>query len=143
MCLRQPPHSVRNAGTSLDIEQLCSAGSERLYAFGFRMLGDPDAALDVVQESFIVALAQADTFRGEAAPMTWLTAIARNLCLKHTRAPLPPGDPRRHRRGRGPPPGVQRGPPARASPLRYTTSVGLLADPEVPNLFGPESVHDS
>jgi RNA polymerase sigma-70 factor (ECF subfamily) len=49
------------------------------------MLGDPDAAHDVVQESFTVALAHADTFRGEAAPMTWLTAIARNLCLRRTR----------------------------------------------------------
>jgi RNA polymerase sigma-70 factor (ECF subfamily) len=49
------------------------------------MLGDRDAALDVVQESFAIALAQADTFRGEAAPMTWLTAIARNLCLRRTR----------------------------------------------------------
>jgi RNA polymerase sigma-70 factor (ECF subfamily) len=73
------------AGAELDIEQLYCAWSDRLYAFAFRMLGDRDAALDVVQESFAVALAQADTFRGEAAPTTWLTAIARNLCLRRAR----------------------------------------------------------
>ena len=78
------PSSVKPE-TSLDIEQLYSAGSDRIYAFAFRMLGDRDAALDVVQESFAIALAHADTFRGEAAPMTWLTAIARNLCLRRTR----------------------------------------------------------
>ncbi len=75
-----------NAGTSLDIEQLYRACSERLYAFAFRMLGDRDAALDVVQESFELALARAGTFRGEAAPATWLTGIARNLCLKRLRS---------------------------------------------------------
>lgn len=74
-----------SAGTSLDVEQLYGACCDRLYAFAYRMLGDRDAALDVVQESFVVALAQADTYRGEAAPLTWLTAIARNLCLRRMR----------------------------------------------------------
>jgi len=73
------------AGTSLDVEQLYEACSGRLYAFAYRMLGDRDAALDVVQESFIVALARADTYRDDAAPLTWLTAIARNLCLRRAR----------------------------------------------------------
>ena len=73
------------AGTSLDIERLYGACSSRLYAFAYRMLGDREAALDVVQESFVVALAQADTYRGEAAPLTWLTSIARNLCLRRLR----------------------------------------------------------
>ena len=80
-----PYPSSMNAGASLDIEALYSTGSDRLFAFAYRMLGDRDAALDVVQESFVVALAQADTYRGEAAPLTWLTSIARNLCLRRMR----------------------------------------------------------
>ncbi len=74
-----------SAAPRLDVEALYVDFSARVYAFAFRMLGDRDAALDVVQETYAVALAGATAFRGEAAPLTWLISIARNLCLKRAR----------------------------------------------------------
>jgi RNA polymerase sigma factor (sigma-70 family) len=71
--------------TELDLEQLYETQAERIYGFAFRMLGRRDVALDVVQETFAVALADPWRFRGESAPSTWLFAIARNLCLKRAR----------------------------------------------------------
>jgi RNA polymerase sigma-70 factor (ECF subfamily) len=46
------------------------------------MLGNEDAALDVAQDTFAAAVAQAESFRGESAPLTWLLSITRNLCLR-------------------------------------------------------------
>ena len=74
-----------SAEPHLDVEVLYVEFSARVYAFALRMLGDRDAALDVVQETYLVALAQPTAFRGEAAPLTWLISIARNLCLRRAR----------------------------------------------------------
>lgn len=69
---------------AIDFERLYSQSATRLYAFAYRMLGDRDSALDVVHEAFAIALAHAAEFRGDARPLTWLTSIARNLCLKRS-----------------------------------------------------------
>lgn len=56
-----------------------------LYVFSLRMLGDGDAARDLVQETFLKVferrrqLARPDRFR------SWLFTIARNGCLTHLR----------------------------------------------------------
>jgi RNA polymerase sigma-70 factor, ECF subfamily len=67
------------------IEDLYSECLPQLHAFAYRMLGDNDDALDAVQESFARALAAADTFRGDSAPLTWLFSIVRNTCLQKLR----------------------------------------------------------
>ncbi len=69
----------------LDIEQLYRDHFRRVHAFALRMLGDKEAALDLAQESFARALAKADSFRGASAPLTWLLAITKNLCLRKLR----------------------------------------------------------
>jgi RNA polymerase sigma-70 factor (ECF subfamily) len=63
----------------------------RVYNLGLRMLGDPDDASDVVQDTFLAAFRRLSTFRGEAAFTTWLHRIAVNACYDALRA-----------RGRGP-----------------------------------------
>jgi RNA polymerase sigma-70 factor, ECF subfamily len=63
----------------------------RVYNLGLRMLGDPDDASDVVQDTFLAAFRRLSTFRGEAAFTTWLHRIAVNACYDILRA-----------RGRGP-----------------------------------------
>ena len=77
--------SVPDPERRLDIERLYSESFPRVYAFALRILGDPEPALDVAQDSFAIALARAESFRGESAPLTWLLSITRNLCLKRLR----------------------------------------------------------
>jgi RNA polymerase sigma-70 factor (ECF subfamily) len=52
-----------------------------------RMLGDPAAAEDLVQETFAVAFAKIHLFKGGAFS-SWLLAIARNRCINYLRASL-------------------------------------------------------
>ena len=73
---------VARTNVPLDLECMYTESLPRVYAFALRMLGDREAALDVAQDSFTQALARAESFRGESAPLTWLLSITRNLCLK-------------------------------------------------------------
>ena len=58
-----------------------------LYRFLLRGLGDPGAAQDVVQETFLRAWRAADRFDPELASLrVWLFAIARNAMIDHARA---------------------------------------------------------
>lgn len=50
-----------------------------------RMVGDPDEAEGVVQESFIKACDRIDRFRGESALRTWLHRIVINTALMRLR----------------------------------------------------------
>jgi RNA polymerase sigma factor (sigma-70 family) len=70
---------------TLDVERLYAESFPRVSAFAFRLLGDRDAALDAAQDSFAIALEQAQSFRGESAPLTWLLSITKNLCLSRLR----------------------------------------------------------
>lgn len=54
-----------------------------------RMVGDPDEAEGVVQESFIAACAKMDGFRGESALRTWLHRIVVNTALMRLRRRRP------------------------------------------------------
>lgn len=47
------------------------------------MVRDRELAEDLAQDTFARAFAGIDGYRGEAAPRTWLLAIARNRCLDH------------------------------------------------------------
>jgi RNA polymerase sigma-70 factor (ECF subfamily) len=53
---------------------------EALYRFVRRYVGDPDAAYEVVQETFVAAWKAIDRFDGRRSFMTWLRAIALNKC---------------------------------------------------------------
>lgn len=49
------------------------------------ILRDEQAARDVMQEVFVLALQEGGAFRSEASPMTWFYRIATNLCLNRIR----------------------------------------------------------
>ena len=66
----------------LDLETIYGECFPRVYGFALRMLGDRETALEIAQDTFANAVARADSFRGESAPLTWLLSIARNLCLR-------------------------------------------------------------
>jgi RNA polymerase sigma-70 factor (ECF subfamily) len=58
----------------------------RLYRFALaRLPGDPEAARDVVQQTFCRAFERLDTYRGEAALYTWICQICRNAIADHFR----------------------------------------------------------
>lgn len=58
---------------------------DRLYNAVLRMVGNPDDARDIAQETFLRALSSVRGFRGDSAPYTWLFRIALNLCLTRRR----------------------------------------------------------
>lgn len=54
--------------------------------FLLRLVRDPALADDLVQEALLRATRSAATMRGDAAPATWLTAVALNVARDHFRA---------------------------------------------------------
>ncbi len=57
-----------------------------LYRFAFtRLDGDRELTRDLVQTAVAKALSKLDTYRGEAALLTWLCACCRNEILMHFR----------------------------------------------------------
>ena len=66
-------------------ETLLLRWRERLYLWCFRMVRDPDRALDLTQECLIRAYRGLPSFASRAAFSSWLFAIARNRCLSALR----------------------------------------------------------
>jgi RNA polymerase sigma-70 factor (ECF subfamily) len=56
-----------------------------LYAAALAILGDRDAALDAVQETFVVALTRLESLRDPGAVVGWLQTVLRNCCLLQLR----------------------------------------------------------
>lgn len=65
---------------------LAERHTPRLYGVALRLLGDPAAAEDAVQEALLAALRSLAGFRGEALVSTWLHRIVVNKCHDHLRA---------------------------------------------------------
>lgn len=57
----------------------------RAYALALGVVHNPDAALDVVQESFLRAHRHLDGFEGNASVYTWLYRIVMNASIDHLR----------------------------------------------------------
>lgn len=76
------------AGQRGDVEafnQLVRLYEGRVYSLCLRMLGDPDAAADVAQDTFISAYKNLNRFRGGVF-RAWLLRIATNACYDALRA---------------------------------------------------------
>lgn len=72
-------------GRREDFAVLVERHQQALYAFVLRYLGDPDAAEDVVQTTFVRAYTALRTFRGDSSFKTWLHRIAINECRSRAR----------------------------------------------------------
>jgi RNA polymerase sigma-70 factor, ECF subfamily len=58
---------------------------DRLYNAMLRMVGEPEEARELTQETFARGLEKIETFRGEAGPYTWLFRIGVNLAITQLR----------------------------------------------------------
>jgi RNA polymerase sigma-70 factor (ECF subfamily) len=58
---------------------------DRLFNAVLRLVGDREEARELTQEAFTRGLMKLETFRGDAAPYTWLFRIAVNLAISQLR----------------------------------------------------------
>ena len=58
---------------------------DRLFNALLRMVGEPEEARELTQETFTRGLDKIATFRGEASPYTWLFRIGMNLAISNLR----------------------------------------------------------
>lgn len=65
--------------------RLVAAHSDQIYRLALKMLGNEQDAEDVLQDTFIKAYKNIDTFEGRSKISTWLYRIALNESLMHLR----------------------------------------------------------
>src|SRR5579883_3646677 len=75
-CRRGEPDAFR---------ELFEAYQDRVYSIALRYTGDPAAALDIAQETFLKLLSGIGEFRGEAIFDTWLYRLVVNRCFDYRR----------------------------------------------------------
>jgi RNA polymerase sigma-70 factor (ECF subfamily) len=68
-----------------DIETLVRSHRARLLRFVMFSIGDEDVAASIVQDAFLKAYNNRESFRGDCTVQTWLTTIALNLVRDHQR----------------------------------------------------------
>lgn len=67
-------------------EQLYRWFERPVYGLAMRMLGCPDTALDVLQDTFVKVFDKLPDFRGESPFWGWLRQVAVNECLMRLRS---------------------------------------------------------
>jgi RNA polymerase sigma-70 factor, ECF subfamily len=79
------------------VVELFEAYADPIYRLALQLLGDPSIAEDVVQETFVSAIAHRDSFEGRSKLSSWLYRIAYNAAMGRLRArqeePLPEEEP--------------------------------------------------
>ena len=66
------------AGDAAALDQMVEKYSTDVFAVLFRLTGDREESLDLMQETFLSAMRSVGTFRGESGLRTWLVRIAIN-----------------------------------------------------------------
>ncbi len=74
------------------IPQLLHEKGSHIYRMGLSLCGSPQAAEDLVQETFLLAFRHWKQFEGRSKASTWLYSIAVRACRRHKR--LRSGEPR-------------------------------------------------
>ncbi len=82
---RSPASSSSNPQSAKNFDTLYKDHVELMYRFAYRLCGEPEAAKDLVQETFLNAYQGIDRFRGDAQISTWLYTIASRACLRMRR----------------------------------------------------------
>lgn len=69
------------AGDQAAFAELFARYERRIYAFVYRMMGNPDDAFDLTQETFLKAFRALDRTDAELNVNAWLHRIASNACM--------------------------------------------------------------
>lgn len=56
--------------------------SKIIYKYIFCLTGDKELSEEIVQEAFLVAVKNIDSFKGKSKLSTWICGIAKNICYK-------------------------------------------------------------
>ena len=83
-----PAHQVAAAaaGDARAQEAIYRAYCDAVYALASRVLGRPELAEEILQDTFVEVLRHLRTFRGDAPLGAWIRSIAVNKCLMHFRS---------------------------------------------------------
>src|ERR1700675_4163789 len=73
-------------GDSDAFRVLFEAHKDRVYSIALRYSGDPAAAMDIAQDTFVKLMGRMDQYRAEASFEAWLYRIVVNACLDHRRS---------------------------------------------------------
>jgi RNA polymerase sigma-70 factor (ECF subfamily) len=76
---------LATSGDRAAYEKLVAPHVDTVRALVHRMIGHPDDAADLVQESLLKAFEKIGTYRSDARFGTWLCSIAVHACLDHLR----------------------------------------------------------
>lgn len=79
---------ARNGGTDA-FEQLVHKHGRRVYRTAAGILGDPEEARDVMQETFLKAYHRLPSFEGRSKFSTWLVSISANAAIERIRSRRP------------------------------------------------------
>lgn len=69
----------------MDFDKLYRVYWMRVYSYVLTLLRDQNAAEEVTQETFFRALKAQHSYKGKAEVLSWLCAIAKNLCMDRMR----------------------------------------------------------
>jgi RNA polymerase sigma factor CnrH len=82
----QPSREVQDVGSvAFDLDALVAAHAGQVARLISRLVDRCEDIEDLVQETFLAALAHRRRFRGDCRPATWLARIAVNKCRSHHR----------------------------------------------------------
>ncbi len=68
-----------------DIDALLAAHQDLVYAVCVRIVGNPERAMELAQDTMLTAYQKLATFRGDAQFSTWLLKIATYRCMNAVR----------------------------------------------------------
>jgi RNA polymerase sigma-70 factor (ECF subfamily) len=72
-------------GVALEPETWVDRHGDSLFRFAVLRVGDPEAAADLVQETFLEALRTRDSYAGRSSVRTWLLAILKHKIIDRLR----------------------------------------------------------
>ena len=99
-----------DAAREATFERLFAQFSEPIHNYVLRMVGDPDRAADIAQDTFIKAYRKLDTLTEGASARSWIYRIATNTAIdemRRRRFTRPMADDERHDQRPDPRPGPE------------------------------------
>ena len=72
-------------GEEASFRELFESHKDKVYSIALRFSGDPSAAMDITQETFLKLMDRIGQFRGDASFDSWLYRLVVNACMDHRR----------------------------------------------------------